>query len=68
MSDLDLSRVVWRKSIRSQQNGACVEIADLDRAIAIRDSKNPHGPKLLFSREAWRTFSMGIGQGSFDLR
>jgi hypothetical protein len=34
----------WRKSTRSGQNGACVELAGtLD---AVRDSKNPDGPVL----------------------
>lgn len=34
----------WRKSARSNANGACVELAHtLDR---IRDSKNPQGPAL----------------------
>lgn len=33
----DLTRVEWRKSSRSQQNGQCVEL----KPGAVRDSKNP---------------------------
>lgn len=35
--------VIWRKSTRSQDQGACVELASVG---AVRDSKNPAGPQL----------------------
>ncbi|KAB1935042.1 DUF397 domain-containing protein [Micromonospora sp. ALFpr18c] len=48
---------VWRKSSYSDNNGgACVEVAELDTSIAVRDSKNPSGPTLRFSRGAWTGF------------
>lgn len=34
----------WRKSSRSNDNGACVELSN--RMNAVRDSKNPDGPAL----------------------
>ena len=52
----DLSRAVWRKSTYSGGNGDCVEVARLDRAVAVRDSKNPDGLKLTFTQDSWRTF------------
>lgn len=44
----------WRKSSHSGgRGGECVEVADLGADVAVRDSKNPDGPKLLVSRSAW---------------
>jgi hypothetical protein len=46
----------WRKSTRSSVNGQCVEVTHLPEAIAVRDSQDPAGPKLIFTIEAWATF------------
>ncbi|RAY15465.1 DUF397 domain-containing protein [Actinomadura craniellae] len=51
----DLPDAVWRKSTRSSGNGACVEVADLTKAIAIRDSKDPDGPTLTLPAPAFAT-------------
>lgn len=54
----DLSRAVWFKSSRSNgQGGNCVECAtNLPGIVAVRDSKDPAGPALIFTPEAWRAF------------
>lgn len=68
MQQLDLSRAQWRKSRRSSGDGQCVEVAiNLPQIIAVRDSKNPDGPRLVFTPEAWQTFVARVRRGTFDL-
>jgi len=54
----DLSQAIWRKSTYSSSTGQnCVEVAtNLVDGIAVRDSKEPHGPKLLVSPTDWQSF------------
>lgn len=40
----------WVRASRCYGHGDCVEIAPDGREIIMRDSKNPHGPQLRFSR------------------
>lgn len=55
---MELTGARWRKSTRSNgSGGACVEVAgDLPGLVAVRDSKDPTGPVLLFPPDAWRAF------------
>ncbi|HKB30663.1 MAG TPA: DUF397 domain-containing protein [Streptosporangiaceae bacterium] len=47
----------WRKSTLSAYNGNCVEArASGPATVQVRDSKDPHGPTLTFTRAAWRAF------------
>ncbi|TDC82584.1 DUF397 domain-containing protein [Micromonospora sp. KC606] len=61
-----LADVAWRKSTRSQTSN-CVEVAPLSTAVALRDSKDPSGPVLLFNRAGWLGFVSGAKNGQFDL-
>jgi hypothetical protein len=64
-----LSTAVWRKSSYSNGNGGnnCVEVAFLDSAVAVRDSKNRSGPALLFTQAEWTAFVDSAKDGEFDL-
>lgn len=67
MAALDLTRAVWHKSTRSSGNGNCVEVAILDREIAVRDTKDRSGPVLQFTPVQWSAFVAGTKNGDFDL-
>ena len=62
---MDLSQASWRKSTHSA-SGSCVEVAFVDEAIAVRDSKQRTGPVLLFTAAEWEAFTAGVRDGEFD--
>ncbi|MEU1880955.1 DUF397 domain-containing protein [Streptosporangium sp. NPDC020072] len=70
---MDVSKARWRKSSLSGNNGGdCVEVAELKglaegRAglVVVRDSKDPEGPKLLFTPAEWDAFLNCVKAGQF---
>ncbi|MFE9106767.1 DUF397 domain-containing protein [Actinomadura geliboluensis] len=63
----DTRRATWRKSSHStQEGGQCVEMADLEAALGIRDSTDPHGPVLQFGRDAIAGLLNRIKTGELD--
>ncbi|MCG5217467.1 DUF397 domain-containing protein [Streptosporangium sp. KLBMP 9127] len=65
---MDLSGAEWRKSsLSSGDGGTCVEVAsNLPGIIAVRDSKDPDGPALIFTPAEWRAFLGGVRAGEFN--
>jgi hypothetical protein len=65
-----LDDATWRKSSYSGSNGGnCVEIAVLpDYSLAVRDSKDPDGPKLTFTPAEWQTFTTALKTDALGLR
>ena len=60
---------MWRTSSYSASNGGnCVEVARVPAsAVAVRDSKDPDGPRLVFTPDEWQAFAAGVKAGEFDL-
>lgn len=66
MTGKTMGTLQWRKSSHSGGNGECVEFAVPDVVVAVRDSKDPEGPQLRFSTEAWTAFVNEVTAGGFD--
>ena len=65
---VDLNRAQWFTSTRrGSQCDNCVEVAFVDGAIAVRDSRHPDGPALIFTAAEWDAFVAGAKDGEFDL-
>jgi hypothetical protein len=63
----DLGGAAWRKSERSNSQGACVEIARVGSGtVAMRNSRDPQGPALIYRREAIVALIEGLRDGDFD--
>ena len=57
----------WRRSSRSDsEGGVCVKVGRAAFVVAVRDSKDPDGPKLTFGPAAFRTLAQDIRAGRYD--
>ncbi|NMI01914.1 DUF397 domain-containing protein [Pseudonocardia acidicola] len=62
-----LGPVTWRKSQVSNPSGDCVELAELGGGeIAMRNSRDPQGPALIYTRAEMSAFLRGARFGEFD--
>jgi hypothetical protein len=63
----ELGAVQWRKSQASNPSGNCVEVAALPGGeIAVRNSRHPSGPALVYTRAEVAAFLAGVRNGEFD--
>jgi Domain of unknown function (DUF397) len=62
-----LTNAAWQKSRRSNPSGNCVEVAALpDGSIAVRNSRDPDGPALVYTAHEIAAFILGARDGDFD--
>ena len=68
MPACELDAVPWHKSRRSNPSGNCVELAVLPAGagVAVRNSRDPHGPALIYTRDEIVAFLGGVRDGDFD--
>lgn len=62
----NLASLVWRRS-RYCEASQCVEVASSTEHVWLRNSSDPDGRVLHFTRDEWRTFVTGVQDGDFDL-
>ncbi|QNP69685.1 DUF397 domain-containing protein [Streptomyces roseirectus] len=65
ITDASVMDVSWKKASTSGANGNCVELAPYQNRIAIRDSKSPHGPAILYSHSAATTLLISLKSDTF---
>jgi hypothetical protein len=56
----------WHKSTTSNSS-SWVEVAFVDGRVALRNSKDPDGPVLVFTPFEWEAFVGGVRLGEFEL-
>jgi Domain of unknown function (DUF397) len=67
MPAAELPGAAWRKSSISNSQGACVELARLGTGeFAVRNSRNPDGPALIYTRAEIEALIEGVKKGEFD--
>lgn len=63
----EITDTTWRKSRRSNSQGNCVELAELrDGSVAMRNSRHPQGPALVYTRAEVEALILGAKDGDFD--
>lgn len=66
LSKAQRSTLTWQTANASGVNGACVEVAPAGDAVAVRHSKDPDGPVLMYTAAEWAAFLDGAKKGEFD--
>ena len=67
MAATELQGVVWQKSRHSNSQGSCVELARLPGGdVAMRNSRHPDGPALVYTPAEIEALLLGVKDGEFD--
>jgi hypothetical protein len=66
LTEAERAGLAWLKAQSSTANGACIEMAEVTGKIAIRDSKDPDGPILVYTPAEFTAFLSGAKSGEFD--
>jgi hypothetical protein len=67
MAAAELRGVVWQKSRHSNSQGSCVEFAKLPGGnVAMRNSRHPDGPVLVYTPAEIEALLLGVKDGEFD--
>lgn len=67
MAATELDGVAWQKSMHSNSQGSCVEFAALPGGdVAVRNSRFPEGPALIYTRAEIESMLLGAKAGEFD--
>lgn len=56
----------WIKATATDATGQCVEMQAGRLGVKVRDSKNPDGARLYFTREEFAAWIDGAKRGEFD--
>jgi hypothetical protein len=59
---------IWERGTFCSGSGDCVEVGMAADRVLVRDSADPGGGMLRFSRREWASFVAGVKAGQFDLR
>lgn len=61
--------LTWRKATKSSNGGAsCVELADQDGTVFVRDSKRPHDGHLVVTAATFGELLTSVKRGELDIR
>jgi hypothetical protein len=61
-----LTEAQWRKARASDGLNSCVELAAVDGKVAMRNSRDPKGPALIFTKAELAAFVDGASKGEFN--
>jgi hypothetical protein len=61
-----MTEINWTKARKCPNHATCVEVAEQDGEVLVRDGKNPDGPVLSFTPGEWAVFAAGMRGTDFD--